>query len=69
MLSGILKVYYLETGIDNWNGKAAQQKKGKLKIYVGMSAGDVGKTYRMLQDAHTLMKDGVNIKAGYIETQ
>jgi two-component system sensor histidine kinase KdpD len=41
--------------------------RGKLKIYVGMSAG-VGKTYRMLQDAHNLLRNGVNLKVGYIET-
>lgn len=41
--------------------------KGKLKIYIGMSAG-VGKTYRMLQEAHTLLRNGVNIKIGYVET-
>jgi|SRR5436190_4004939 two-component system sensor histidine kinase KdpD len=41
--------------------------RGKLKIYVGMSAG-VGKTYRMLQDAHNLLGNGVNLKVGYIET-
>ena len=29
-------------------------KKGRLKIYIGMSAG-VGKTYRMLQEAHILL--------------
>lgn len=40
---------------------------GKLKIYIGMSAG-VGKTYRMLQEAHRLQAAGVNIKIGYIET-
>ncbi len=40
---------------------------GKLKIYLGMSAG-VGKTYRMLQEAHSLLQNGVNIKVGYIET-
>lgn len=40
---------------------------GKLKIYVGMSAG-VGKSYRMLQEAHRLLASGVNIKVGYIET-
>jgi two-component system sensor histidine kinase KdpD len=40
---------------------------GKLKVYVGMSAG-VGKTYRMLQEAHRLLAIGVNIKIGYIET-
>lgn len=40
---------------------------GKLKIYLGMSAG-VGKTYRMLQEAHALMVNGINIKVGYVET-
>jgi two-component system sensor histidine kinase KdpD len=43
------------------------RKKGKLKIYIGMSAG-VGKTYRMLQEAHQLLNNGINIKIGYIET-
>ncbi|MDE3182482.1 MAG: sensor protein KdpD [Bacteroidota bacterium] len=42
-------------------------KRGKFKIYIGMSAG-VGKTYRMLQEAHSLLKNGVNIKVGYVET-
>ncbi len=32
-----------------------------------MSAG-VGKTYRMLQEAHTLLRIGVDVKIGYIET-
>src|ERR1700688_1744419 len=44
-----------------------KQSKGKLKIYIGMSAG-VGKTYRMLQEAHRLIAAGVNIRVGYIET-
>ena len=41
--------------------------RGKFKIYIGMSAG-VGKTYRMLQEAHKLLQKGVNIKVGYVET-
>jgi len=41
--------------------------RGKLKIYIGMSAG-VGKSYRMLQEAHNLLRNGVNVKVGYIET-
>jgi two-component system, OmpR family, sensor histidine kinase KdpD len=41
--------------------------KGKLKIYIGMSAG-VGKSYRMLQEAHQLVKDGVDVRIGFIET-
>ncbi len=44
-----------------------ESRKGKFKIYIGMSAG-VGKTYRMLQEAHTLLSKGVDIKIGYIET-
>src|SRR5436305_10405276 len=44
-----------------------KSRKGKLKIYVGMSAG-VGKTYRMLQEAHVLQRNNINIKIGYVET-
>lgn len=44
-----------------------KSRKGKLKIYIGMSAG-VGKTYRMLQEAHTLLKNGIDVKIGFIET-
>ncbi len=32
-----------------------------------MSAG-VGKTYRMLQEAHSLLRNGIDVKIGYIET-
>jgi two-component system, OmpR family, sensor histidine kinase KdpD len=42
-------------------------EKGKLKIYLGMSPG-VGKTFRMLQEAHQLMRDGVDVRIGYVET-
>ena len=52
---------------NKWLQKLQQDKKGKLKIYIGMSAG-VGKTYRMLQEAHTLLQNGVNVKVGYVET-
>jgi len=41
--------------------------RGKLKIYIGMSAG-VGKTYRMLEEAHELLQQGLNIKVAYVET-
>ncbi len=42
-------------------------RRGKFKIYIGMSAG-VGKTYRMLQEAKALLRNGVDIKIGYVET-
>ncbi len=44
-----------------------QSRRGKFKIYIGMSAG-VGKTFRMLQEAKTLLRNGVDVKIGYVET-
>ena len=44
-----------------------KSRRGKFKIYIGMSAG-VGKTYRMLQEAQALMRNGIDVKIGYIET-
>nr|WP_294859815.1 universal stress protein [uncultured Fluviicola sp.] len=44
-----------------------RSRRGKFKIYIGMSAG-VGKTYRMLQEAHALLRNGIDVKIGYIET-
>ena len=55
------------TNIDQYFEQVPKTTKGKFKIYVGMSAG-VGKTYRMLQDAHSLLKNYVNVKVCYIET-
>lgn len=44
-----------------------RSRKGKFKIYIGMSAG-VGKTYRMLQEAHALLRNGIDVRIGYVET-
>ena len=44
-----------------------KSRRGKFKIYIGMSAG-VGKSYRMLQEAHALLRNGIDVKIGYIET-
>lgn len=44
-----------------------KSRRGKLKIYIGMSPG-VGKTYRMLQEAHALLRNGVDVCIGYVET-
>ena len=44
-----------------------RRERGKLKIYVGMAAG-VGKTYRMLQEAHDLRRRDVDVVVGYVET-
>ncbi len=42
-------------------------KRGKLKIYIGSAPG-VGKTYRMLTEAHELQQEGIDIVIGLAET-
>ncbi|MFL5411433.1 MAG: sensor protein KdpD [Myxococcales bacterium] len=41
-------------------------RRGRLKLYVGFAAG-VGKTYRMLQEAHELRKRGVDVVVAFVE--
>ena len=43
------------------------KRRGTLKVYLGLAAG-VGKTYRMLQEAHDLHQHGVDVLLGYVET-
>jgi two-component system, OmpR family, sensor histidine kinase KdpD len=42
------------------------EQRGKLKIFMGYAAG-VGKTYKMLEEAHELKSAGVDIVVGYFE--
>jgi two-component system sensor histidine kinase KdpD len=44
-----------------------RSKGGRLKVYLGSAAG-VGKTYRMLHEAHGLKERGVDVVLGFIET-
>jgi two-component system sensor histidine kinase KdpD len=41
--------------------------KGRLKVYIGAAAG-VGKTWRMLEEAHELRAKGVDVVIGLVET-
>ncbi len=45
----------------------SRRERGKLKVYIGSAAG-VGKTYRMLTEAHALRQRGVDVVVGFIET-
>jgi two-component system, OmpR family, sensor histidine kinase KdpD len=56
-----------EKSVQHFLNLIRKSKRGKFKVYIGMSAG-VGKSFRMLQEAHALLKNGVDIKIGYIET-
>lgn len=44
-----------------------ETERTKLRVYVGAAAG-VGKTYQMLEDAHALSKQGIDIVIGAVET-
>jgi len=56
-----------EQSVEHFLELVKRSRRGKFKIYIGMSAG-VGKTYRMLQEAHALLRNGIDIQVGYIET-
>lgn len=44
-----------------------ESERAKLRVYIGAAAG-VGKTFQMLEDAHALRKQGVDVVVGAIET-
>ncbi|MBE9598352.1 sensor protein KdpD [Pedobacter sp. MC2016-24] len=56
-----------ETSVRKFLDLVKKSRRGKFKVYIGMSPG-VGKTYRMLQEAHALLNNGIDIRIGYIET-
>lgn len=43
------------------------ERRAKLRIYIGAAPG-VGKTYRMLVDAHALKAQGMDVVLGFVET-
>lgn len=47
--------------------KFNEGERARLRLYIGAAPG-VGKTYRMLEDAHQLKEQGVDIVAAVIET-
>jgi two-component system, OmpR family, sensor histidine kinase KdpD len=55
------------TRADDFLELVERSKRGRLKLYIGFAAG-VGKTYRMLEEAHALRKRGVDIVVGFVET-
>lgn len=56
-----------EQNVQHFLDLIKRSRRGKFKVYIGMIAG-VGKTYRMLQEAHQLLESGVDVQVGYVET-
>ena len=44
-----------------------RSRRGRLKLYLGFAAG-VGKTWRMLEEAHALEKRGIDVVLAFVET-
>ncbi|HEY9653677.1 MAG TPA: sensor histidine kinase KdpD [Coleofasciculaceae cyanobacterium] len=45
----------------------SKRRRGKHKMFIGMAPG-VGKTYRMLEEAHQLKEEGIDVVIGLLET-
>ena len=56
-----------ERRADDFLALVKRAQRGRIKVYIGSSAG-VGKTYRMLQEAHQLRERGVDAVIGFVET-
>jgi len=47
--------------------KLQGERRSRLRIYIGAAPG-VGKTYSMIEDAHTYRRDGIDIVIGFVES-
>lgn len=52
---------------DDFLKEIQRAKLGRLRLYVGFAAG-VGKTHKMLQEAHRLQDEGIDVVIGVAET-
>ena len=47
--------------------KIQTEQRARLRIYIGAAPG-VGKTYSMIEDAHLMRREGIDVVIGYVET-
>src|SRR6188472_3957390 len=47
-------------------GSESPRDRGRLRVYLGMAPG-VGKTFRMLEEAHRRIERGTDLVVGYVE--
>src|SRR3977135_1135779 len=47
--------------------RAKEEGRARLRVYIGAAAGG-GKTYQMLEDAHELKRQGLDVVVGFVET-
>jgi two-component system, OmpR family, sensor histidine kinase KdpD len=56
-----------ENRADNFLRMIRRSQRGRLKVYLGYCAG-VGKTWQMLEEAHRLKSEGIDVVVGLVET-
>ena len=52
---------------DGWIDRLRTASRARLRVYIGAAPG-VGKTCALLEDAHALRADGVDVVVGFVET-
>ncbi|SCW61225.1 two-component system, OmpR family, sensor histidine kinase KdpD [Paenibacillus tianmuensis] len=58
---------YRRLSTDEVEREIEQLRKGRFKVYIGAAPG-VGKTYTMLQEGNDLLKKGIGVQIGLLET-
>ena len=53
--------------VDSFLSMIRRSRRGRLKVYLGYCAG-VGKTWQMLEEAHRLRDEGLDVVVGLVET-
>ncbi len=56
-----------QTRADSFLRMIRRASRGRLKVFLGYGAG-VGKTYRMLQEGHSLKSEGIDVVIGLLES-
>jgi two-component system, OmpR family, sensor histidine kinase KdpD len=54
------------TDAESLLARAKAEGRARLRVYIGAAAG-VGKTYQMLEDAHELKRQGIDVVVGFVE--
>ena len=56
----------MPSAADSILARAKEEDRARLRLYIGAAPG-VGKTYRMLEDAHELRRQGIDVVIGFVE--
>ncbi|MBF2066755.1 MAG: sensor histidine kinase KdpD [Calothrix sp. C42_A2020_038] len=60
-------MYYSSSFSSSGQSHIGSSRRGKHKIFIGMAPG-VGKTYKMLEEAHQMKAEGIDVVIGFLET-